>query len=69
MKGNRNSLKQMRKSDILRRMSKYKCTDLKMMIAMFNIYKRNQVAVVEHVNGELRPYEVREYLNIEISKY
>lgn len=69
MKGNRNSLKQMRKSDILRRMSKYKRTDLKMMIAMFNIYKRNQVAVVENVNGELRPYEVREYVNIEISKY
>lgn len=57
------TLKQMRKTELLRTIAGYRRSDLKVMITMFNIYRRNRVAVVDVENGELCPYEVRDFVD------
>lgn len=37
-------------------------SDLAIMMAMLKIFKQNRVAVVDEVDGELRPFQIREYV-------
>lgn len=37
-------------------------SDLTVMLTLLKLYKENRVAVVDRVDGELRPYTIREYV-------
>lgn len=37
-------------------------SDLAIMMAMLKMFKQNRVAIVDVEEGELRPYEIREYV-------
>ena len=38
-------------------------SDMTVMLTMLKLYKENRIAVVDVEEGELRPYEVRAYVN------
>lgn len=37
-------------------------SDLAIMMAMLKMFKQNRVAVVDEVDGELRPFQIRHYV-------
>lgn len=39
-------------------------SDLTVMLTMLRLYKENRVAIVDVVDGELKPYQVRVYVNM-----
>lgn len=39
-------------------------SDLTVMLTMLRLYKENRIAVVDVINGELTPYQVRVYVNM-----
>lgn len=38
-------------------------SDVSVMLALLKLYKENRVAVVDEVGGELRPFQIRHYVN------
>lgn len=38
-------------------------SDMAVMLAMLKMYKENRVAVVDEVNGELRPFQIHRYVH------
>lgn len=44
-------------------------SDLTIMLAMLRLYKENRIAIADVVEGELRAFPVRVYLNKVMSRY
>lgn len=38
-------------------------SDVAIMLTLLKLYKENRVAVVDIIDGELRPYQIRQYVN------
>lgn len=36
--------------------------ELTIMLTLLKLYKENRVAIVDEINGELRPYQIRHYV-------
>ena len=43
-------------------------SDLTVMLTMLKLYKENRIAIVDVINGELTPFQVRVYVNMLMSE-
>lgn len=63
MDKNEKNQEQQRMEEILCSIFRHDRKELNIMVTMLDMYKENKVAVVDLVDGELKPYEIRDYVD------